>query len=339
MKQNQAFFRGCLLGGAIGDAMGWPVEFMSVESINKVYGPSGINDLQLVNGVAEITDDTQMTLFTAEGILSGNNYESKKGNLDASKVMHAAYLRWLHTQGYSSSISALDDYDSYLLSVNELHNQRAPGNSCLTALQSGLIGTVDNPINHSKGCGGVMRMAPVGLVYECEEAFEKGIVFAALTHGHPTGYLASGAFAYIIAKIIQGKGLVAAVEDAMIQLEKYPYHQECLHLLQMAIDLSRSDMAPEKAIGKLGEGWVAEEALAIAVYCGIKYQNDFRTAVIVAVNHNGDSDSTGAICGNLLGAYLGVDQIPTEWIEVVELKEVIVKVADELHKQYERKNK
>lgn len=65
-------------------------------------------------------------------------------------------------------------------------------------------------------------------------------------------------------------------------------------------------------IAQLGVGWVGEEALAISVYCALKYQDDFKEAVIAAVNRNGDSDSTGAITGNILGAYLGLSRIPLD---------------------------
>lgn len=80
----------------------------------------------------------------------------------------------------------------------------------------------------------------------------------------------------------------------------------------------------------LGQGWVGEETLAIAVYCSLKYTNDFTKALRLAVNHSGDSDSTGAVCGNILGAYLGVQSIPEQWINQVELSDLIIKLADKL---------
>ena len=85
-----------------------------------------------------------------------------------------------------------------------------------------------------------------------------------------------------------------------------------------------------EAIKHIGEGWVGEEALGIAVYSALKYPDDFRRAVIAAVNHDGDSDSTGAITGNILGAYLGLSRIPPEWVEVIELKDVLIQIADDL---------
>ncbi len=81
----------------------------------------------------------------------------------------------------------------------------------------------------------------------------------------------------------------------------------------------------------MGEGWVAEETLAIALYCSLKYENDFDKALIASVNHNGDSDSTGAVTGNILGAYLGMSKIPQKYIDNLELKDVILDIAEDLY--------
>lgn len=93
----------------------------------------------------------------------------------------------------------------------------------------------------------------------------------------------------------------------------------------------REDMDDVQAIRLLGEGWVAEETLAIAVYCVLKYQMDFHRCMAAAVNHDGDSDSTGAVAGNILGAYLGYEKIKDSFdFDILELKDVILKMSDEL---------
>jgi ADP-ribosylglycohydrolase len=83
-------------------------------------------------------------------------------------------------------------------------------------------------------------------------------------------------------------------------------------------------------ITQLGEGWVGEEALAMSVFCALMYQDDFKKAFVAAVNHSGDSDSTGAITGNILGAYLGLCNIPEEWVKNVEMNDILIQVADDL---------
>lgn len=336
MKREQDYFRGCLLGGAIGDALGWPVEFLQYDEILSKYGEGGITDLDLNgNSTAEITDDTQMTLFTAEGILRTETRINEQEICDAPSMVYFAYLRWLNTQGYPKMEELDWIYDGWLYGIKELHNKRAPGNTCLTALLSGEIGSMDNPLNNSKGCGGVMRTAPAGLFFSKEEAFRAAADFAALTHGHPSGYLSAGALAFIIASIIEGEDIEAAAQNSLRELAKYKGHEECTEAVKRAIELSHSQLKPLEAIEKLGEGWIGEEALAISLYCALKYKDDFKMALIAAVNHNGDSDSTGAITGNILGAYLGVNVIPQEWIEKVELKDVLIRVADDLLVRYE----
>ena len=89
------------------------------------------------------------------------------------------------------------------------------------------------------------------------------------------------------------------------------------------------DPSPE-TVESLGQGWVAEEALAIAVYCALVSPNDFASGVRLAVNHSGDSDSTGAIAGNILGAKLGVGAIPDHWLSVLELRAELEVLAEDL---------
>jgi ADP-ribosylglycohydrolase len=331
IKRESDFFRGCLVGGAIGDALGAPVEFLTRDEIISQYGPGGIGDLAVLeSGKALITDDTQLTLFTAEGILRAKNRMLTKGLCQPTSVVYHAYQRWLLTQGYPRLPEYEWIYDGWLLGIKELHAQRAPGVSCLTALRSDELGTIEAPINTSKGCGGIMRAAPAGLYYRRDDAFRMAAEFAALTHGHPSGYLSAGALAYLIDALIEGVDLETAVTKTMMMLKGYTGHEECLKKLQLAEQLSKMGTYDDEAIALLGQGWVGEEALAISVYCALKYQDDFRKAVQVAVNHDGDSDSTGAITGNILGLYRGLSEIPEDWIEKVELKEVLIQVADDL---------
>lgn len=329
MRRTKEYFQGCLLGGAIGDALGWPVEFMRLPEIIRQYGSGGITDLVAGRkGLAEITDDTQMTIFTAEGLLRTQTRFSHKEICHPPSVVWRAYLRWLYTQGEQGNIDV--DRSGWVIKVRELFVPRAPGRSCLSALESGEMGTIEKPINNSKGCGGVMRVAPVGLIANRDASFRLAAECAALTHGHPSGYLPAGVLAYIIACLVGGMELEDAVQESLKELQSYDGHEECLHALRKSIALSASGEEPLAAIGELGEGWTGEEALAISVYCALKFKDDYRRAVIAAVNHSGDSDSTGAITGNILGAYLGKGAIPGDWIAKVELRDVLTQLADDL---------
>jgi len=331
MKRNQEHYRGCLIGGAIGDAFGSAVEFLSIDSIRDKYGETGITDLMCAeSGLAEITDDTQMTLFTAEGILRAGSNDQDSSVEEAVLSVYHAYLRWLATQGCPKFEEYDWIYDGWLLEVKELHHRRAPGSTCLLALLSEERGTFEKPLNKSKGCGGVMRVAPAGLAYPKELSFKMGADFAVITHGHPSGYLSAGALAFIIASIVEGSSLDEVVAGALAVLKDYEGHEECTIILEKAIELVGSNLPDSEAIKSLGEGWVGEEALAIALYCSIKHSDDFRKAIIASVNHSGDSDSTGAITGNILGAHLGLSSIPEEWTQKLEIREVIEQVADEI---------
>src|SRR5579883_1882250 len=134
-------FLGCLLGGAVGDALGAPVEFWSLAEIRGRLGPAGVTEyLPAYGRRGAITDDTQMTLFTAEGLLRADNRGREKGIADPLAVVHRAYLRWLRTQDERPPARP-DPEDGWLLALPELHSRRAPGNTCLSALRSGRVGT------------------------------------------------------------------------------------------------------------------------------------------------------------------------------------------------------
>ncbi|MCL7744280.1 ADP-ribosylglycohydrolase family protein [Guyparkeria hydrothermalis] len=338
LRPLQSRFRGCLLGGAVGDALGAPVEFMSRSEIEGAFGPDGITDFApAYGGVGRITDDTQMTLFTADGLIRAYVRGSTKGIVHAPSVVRYAYSRWLITQGIEphEDWRPGEDWFGWLDEQRELRHRRAPGNTCITALSRGELRD-DIADNNSKGCGGVMRVAPVGLnaslgneFIEGDDGFRLGCELAAFTHGHPTGFLAAGALAALIANVTKGDDVETALTKARESLRAEPDCGETLDALDQARDLARSDVSRTDAITRLGEGWVAEEALAISVYCAL-VAHDFRDGVTLAVNHDGDSDSTGAITGNILGARWGLESIPAEWLARLELFQVIIELADDL---------
>lgn len=328
-------YTACLLGGAIGDALGGAVEFMSRAAILERFGPEGIaNYGDAYGGEGKVTDDTQMALFTAEGLLRGQMRGVSKGITSLEHTVASAYLRWLATQGHENH-NCSPELDGWLFQQRELHSQRAPGMTCLSALRDyegepGIAG------NDSKGCGGVMRVAPVGLFWwsfrdglETSVVFECGKMCAGLTHGHPSGYLTGGVLAVLIFALLDGCTLIDALSQAKAILVTHRGHEETLAALNKALALSKTKLSPHEAIKELGEGWVAEEALAISVYCSLVAES-FEKAIVLAVNHDGDSDSTGAITGNILGAMHGTGAIPERWLEPLELRPVIEAIASDL---------
>ena len=346
---------GCLAGGAIGDALGRTVEFVSEDIIRLKYGKKGITDLNLSNGKARFTDDTQLALFTAEGLLRMHTRETLKKVNPSYEVMLRSYHRWIITQNggvFTGSDSIYkhmnqEQIDSilnsgFLVNKPELNKMRAPGRTCIQALSSGERFSFKNPPNSSKGCGAVMRAAPAGIFYNKypEKAFISGCELSVLSHGHPTGYIAAGAYAMIIALIISRIPLTEAVRRTISYLKtdstKLDFIRavntyETVKALENSLSLYEKKHLADNSFSALGEGWTAEEALSIGVYCSLANQeNSFKEGVIAAVNHSGDSDSTGSICGNIMGAIKGLGNIPDDYKEKIELYPLICEIAEDL---------
>ncbi len=343
--------RGSLLAGACGDALGYQVEFDSGAEIRRRFGEAGVREMDVRDGFAIVSDDTQMTLFTAEGLLN-----SLRHGRNASACVYQSYLDWLNTQGYAKQ-HGLYCRKSILLPEQRLHVRRAPGNTCLSALLSGQMGDTEQPINHSKGCGGVMRTAPCGMVramkdVPAEDAYAlQGAAAAAITHGHLMGYVPAAMLADLVHGILLEDGssleeLVASALNRVCRLfgPEIRAAEGCeaddtpgdgafaqllgfRSLMNRAIALAKTDTPPEEAIGRLGEGWVGDEALAIAVYCCLRFPDSVEDCLSAAVTHKGDSDSTGAIAGNILGAWLGAEAIPQRWLDVLEMRELMERMA------------
>ncbi len=356
-KVELSRIEGCLIGGAVGDALGYAVEFDSIGVIKERYGERGITRYSLVNGVAQISDDTQMTLFTANGLLYGVTRGFTYGIMAAIEnyVYEVSYMAWLKTQSghYTSFVNDSWKF-SWLKNIPELNSCRAPGNTCLSALRSKKMGTIESPINDSKGCGGVMRVAPVGIFFlrypNYREDYEAvveidtsiamtGAKIAAITHGHELGYIPAAMLSHLIWSIIEKRDDFRSLNEHVER--SLCVTRECFRdtahiayferLVRSAIELSSKGIDDVDAIKQLGEGWVGEEALAIAIYAALKYQNSFEQAIVASVNHSGDSDSTGAICGNIIGAHLGIEAIPDYYLEKLELRDTILEMCGDLH--------
>lgn len=315
-------YKGCLLGLSVGDALGAPVEFLSIEEIKDKYGEEGISDFDSWSRFSpgSYTDDTQLSLATARGCIETYKVLVRNGGSDSSLVVYREYLKWLETQ-------------------KNPYQVRVPGYTTLSALQSGKIGSMEIPLNHSKGSGAVMRTAPVGLAYPSEMAFREGAQYAALTHGHPSGYLPAGFLSELIAKIIEGVPLEESIHQCQQTLFQYDDCEETGAKVKSAVEFFRSQKPDEESLSILGEGWVGEESLAVGLYCSLKYRDDFRKGVITAVNHSGDSDTTGNIAGAILGMLLGMNSIPEKWILKLENTRLIEQTADEMYEIFQQKPK
>lgn len=348
---------GCIVGGAVGDALGYEIEFEQWPYIASEYGRRGITRYMLdERGLACISDDTQMTLFTAAGLLLGMTHGAMRGIMERPDFYcRLTYLDWLHTQQWPSRRKG-KCVNSWLMNVPGLYACRAPGNTCLSALRQ-IEDHPDVPAeNDSFGCGGVMRTAPVAIFYKLhtcakqELCNEIAAAAARITHRHPLGFMPSAVLNDILMQILTGKAsgsndLEEAVKTALEHLplvtseedggktygELWPEHVVRMReILALALALAHTDIPNHEAIEKIGGGWTGHEALAIAAYSAVKHADSFEDAIISAVNHSGDSDSTGAICGNIIGSLLGYGAIPDCYKERLELRDVIEEIAQDL---------
>lgn len=301
---------GCLSGGACGDALGYPVEFMSRREVACRYGPDGVTGFAIGEGPVRISDDTQMTLLTAWGIIRGRT-DSGEGIVPC---VYAYYRMWAEAQGF-----AMEEYprdagmDPMFLFNPWMRERRAPGTTCISQLtRHSCYGTRGSPANDSKGCGGIMRTAPVPIAMAFRpvgDAMETAADIAATTHGHPLGWLSAAVCSAIIWHEMQGDGVRAAVasalEDGRALYGDVPHWGELEDLVGRAVGLSGTGISDAEGLKSLGEGWVAEETLAMAVFACLRHEHDLRSALVAAVNIDGDSDSVGAVAGNILGASIG----------------------------------
>lgn len=278
--------RGYLWGSACGDALGMPVEFWPREAILSKYGEHGIQNIPN-NGLW--TDDTQMMLAIAKALIRGSNRKLE----ELMQIVTEEYVDWLKDPGI------------------------APGNTCTAGverLREGIHWTKSG-ITNSKGCGSVMRSGIIGYVYQNDVEKLKKVASATgiATHGHLAADAACIAGALAVKFAFDGyepiemydpiireiKGISSEFDEKMIQVMK---------LVDSKLDYNI-------AISKLGEGWVGDEAFAMAYFTTLVYPNDYLSAVRLGVNITGDSDSIGCIAGGIMGARLGISAIPDKWLD------------------------
>ena len=361
---------GCLLGGALGDSLGYAVEFDNISAIRARFGPAGLQDFSALDAGSPFSDDTQMTLYTADGLLEALEWANDGVAADINACLWLAYLRWLGTQGVAVPASAPFQPPRWIDAQDVLKSRRSPGNACLSGLATGEMGTVKRPVNpDSKGCGTVMRSAPFGLIphLEAETVYKLSADAASLTHGHPAARQSAGVFSLLIHALSSGHGLREAAESALGQLlggilrKGENPDPEVVARLEAALRLGRRPARRRRRAqprgpgrrtrrGVGGRGSPRRRAVRRAGHspgnrdrngdggrrrcggrpCRADAQAHFRAAIAVAVNHSGDSDSTASIAGNILGAFYGERCLPADWLAALQAPEVIRGMASKL---------
>lgn len=291
-----------LYGLALGDALGWPTEFLKLEEIRGQYGPQGILEPP---DPALFTDDTQMTLALAEGILASDSQDVDVMMQEVGRQ----FVRWAHSP----------------------ENNRAPGRTCLEGIrryESGLEWREAGLIE-SKGCGSAMRVAPIGYVYQHDTEMLRKVAEASslITHRHPAAVAASVGAAYLVKLALDGVHpdsylhQLAVFVDGMSEEFDLALHRVG-HVLGLGDEIA--------AMRHIGEGWVGEEAVALALYCVMRHPDDYVAVVRRGANSNGDSDSIASIAGGISAARLGLDAIPAAWIDRCEKRDYIASLSTRL---------
>lgn len=349
--------RGCMMAGAAADALGYVVEFMNRKAILSRFGENGITKFVLDgNGKAPISDDTQMALFSANGLLMGLTRVCMRGiGGSPEKYVDGAYLDWYYTQTGKKRELLIDDWHfTWLRDLPEMAKFRDPESTCLNACEN--IFQRETVRNNSKGCGGITRVAPMALLYAgCENPIEwlaeAGGEIAECTHKHPLGFLPASLLTVLLYKVVSMSAkqvqedidrIVTETLNVLDVIYKDKYTNSKRHLkklIKKAMRLAHSNMPDADAIRKLGEGWFADETLAIALFCAVRHICSVEDAIIASVNHSGKSDSTGSVCGNIMGAIYGYEHIRNRNIfcpegkeleYTLELSEIILTIANDL---------
>ncbi|MCM1055664.1 MAG: ADP-ribosylglycohydrolase family protein [Bacteroides sp.] len=339
-------FEGAVIGSAIGDAFGYPLMKLSFEEICETFEKKGAMELAVSRKTktALLTEATQMSLFTADGILWAHNERVSDENAAVANYVFYSYQMWLYMQ---TKTIAGAEYEwlfdkkrnpnlSSLLKSKGLGRSRRLNDVNVDALleaKNNNFGTLNKKVNENKDAGAVKRVVTAGLFYgqSPDMAFRMGCDIGAITHSHPDGYLPCGVYAAVVAELMTDKSVEEAVNNAMALLAAYPENENTYNMLQTAIDLAgNEDIDPQEGIGELGDGLSAVSCLAIAVYSAIVHQTNFKFAIELAANHDGDSAACGAITGGILGVWYGLKKLPKPWIKKMQYLNLMETVSDVL---------
>ncbi|MFD3616798.1 ADP-ribosylglycohydrolase family protein [Streptomyces sp. NPDC058676] len=322
--------RGTLLGAAVGDALGAPVDGLGLAEIRETYGAEGLVDLGFGYGRrGAVSHLTQLTLFTVDGLIRAQ-VRRDTGAWHPPTDVHRAYLRWFATQRDWGPDERRKD-DGWLAREEWLYARREPTRSLLLGLGDDTMGTLDTPKNPGEaGPEAAARSAPFGLLvgWEPQLVVQLAVECAAQTHGHPTACLAAGAYAVIVHALARSESLDGAVQRALALLAVRPGHEPVSDGLQHALGAVRQGMPDASRVEELIGDGMAEGLLSAAVYCALVGE-DVRHGLCLSVNHDGPSAAAGALTGGLLGALHGETALPPAWLAELEGRPTLLELADD----------
>ena len=341
MAVSQSSYRGCLLGMAVGDAMGYTVDNRSWQEIQEDYGPHGLLGYDLVNGYADVTSYTQLAAFTCNGLLLGLTRGQMLGKMAPFiKYIGVSSREWAASQ---RSWGRPSKTYCWLLRRAELCRRHCMDTRMLDTLNRPNLGTLEAPVNSDGSPCALTTAIGVGLFFhedrmDQQEIDRLGAEAVALTHGSPTAFLSGAVLAHLMSRLLRNPGaplkpLVNEAVEAMKEQFGHQYSQafEIATLVRHTITYAESPgLNQVEVMERLGCDSAAQ-VLAGAVYACLTSGGDFDSAMITAVNHSGRSAAVGAIAGAILGLRLGEEALPDFYIECLEPAEVLRELADDLY--------
>lgn len=341
MAKRESAYRGCLLGLAVGDAMGCAVDRKNWEEIARDYGPNGLLGYDLVNGYADVSSYTQLSAFCANGLIAGITRGQMRGRM-APFVRYGelAIKEWSQIQ---HTRRTPEHSFCWLSQVPQLRLRRCMDTRMLDTISRGRSGTPEEPVNHFDSPGSLTCAVSAGLFFdpsrmEPNEVGRLGAEMVALTHGDPSAFLSGAVVAYAIAGIVQdpdtplkAQFLQAADVVAAQFGREYEQAVQLRDMIHRAAAMAQTSHPHREAMENMDCDNCAA-ILAGAVYASLCAPEDFDAAMIIAVNHSGRSAAVAALAGAFLGAMLGDDALPDFYLECLEPAAVLRELADDLSK-------
>lgn len=340
MRAQQTNFCGCLLGLAVGDAMGYPVDERTWRQIREDYGPGGLQGYDLVNGYADITSYTQLAAFTCNGLLLAMTRGQLRGKLaPLANYIGVSDREWAVSQkpwGRPARCYC------WLTCVPELCRRRCMDTRMLDTLSRPTLGTPETPINSDNTPGGLTAAIAVGLFHRqahlsMAELDRLGAEAVALTHSGALAFLSGAALAHIVSLCLSDTSvpLREAVQSAASAVKEQFGHQysqayELGNLLSLALALADDPATPPVQVMEKLQCSSAAQVLAGAVYAMLIGEKSFDTAMITAVNHSGRSCAVGAITGAILGLRMGETALPEFYLDCLESAQTLRELAADM---------
>lgn len=342
MAKKRTSWRGCLLGLAVGDAMGYTVNSHSLAEIREDYGPNGLQGYDPVNGYADVTSYTQLAAFTANGLLYGLTMGRSKGTMSPF-INYIARSHW----EWACSQQMMDRPARtvcWLFREKSLCRRHCIDTRMKEVILRKQFGTPEERYNSMTTPSAITAAVGVGMFYDPadmsrSEINRLGMEAVALTHGDPMAHLPGAAVTYMVSAALADPAmamekLVEKTMEAFTAQFDSQYHRyvsQINNLVKMAVSMSRDpSIAPVDAMEKL-QCKTGAQVLAGTVYALLTGGEDFDASLITAVNHSGASAAVGALVGAILGARLGVDALPEFYLECLECGEVLRELADDLY--------